>query len=856
MRALLLAVLSAATFAIAQEAAVAPAGPGVAQFLTAIEPRELGPTTMGGRIMDIAVFERDKRIFYVGVSGGGVWKTESGGIKLEPVFDKQSLISVGALALSQKDPNVVWAGTGEPSSRNSTLFGNGLYKTTDGGKTWAHMGLKDSKQIGKIAIHPKNDDVVLVAALGHLWGPNDERGLYRTEDGGKSWRRVIDAGPKAGAVDVAFDPKDPNVVLAATWERVRMPHDFVSRGPGSALWRSTDGGKTFSKVTKGLPEGPLGRIGISFHRADPRLVAVTVDAKQGGVFVSQDRGASWEFRNRLNPRPFYFSTPQFDPVDKNRIYLLGVNFHASDDQGKSFRELSIRAHPDHHAIWVDPDDNAHFIIGNDGGLNETRDRGRSWRMFDSMAIGQFYAVAVDMRKPYYVYGGLQDNGSWGGPTQTQQGGVSAWHWYGIGGGDGFHVQVEPEDWEWVYAESQGGALQRLNQVTGESGFIRPRPPQGEQYRFNWSSPLHISPHNSSTLYFGANKLFKSTDRGKNWKVMSPDLTTDDKEKQKPPQGDSVDSGAERHCTIITIGESPVKPGVLWVGTDDGLVQLSTDDGSTWKEVSGKLPGAPKGTWVSRVRPSKFKEGRCYVTLDGHRNNDYSPYVYVTEDMGETWTKITDGLEEDDSCYVIEEGRLNEDLLYLGTERGLLVSMDRGKSWTRFTTGSYPNARVDDLVVHPREMDLVVGTHGRSIWILPTQPLEQLKADDLKKDVVVTVPRTVYFMGRVSPPSPWGNESYASRNTQPGTTVAYYLREATDKKVVVQFLDASGKEVAKLDGTGKAGLNAVNWRPGRRNLGARSGDFTVVVKVGDAEHRTALRVEDLTWRYDRENAVGN
>jgi hypothetical protein len=434
--------------------------------------------------------------------------------------------------------------------------------------------------------------------------------------------------------------------------------------------------------------------------------------------------------------------------------------------------------------------------------------------------------------------------------------VSAWHWYGVGGGDGFHVQVEPEDWEWLYAESQGGALQRLNQKTGESAFIRPRPPQGETYRFNWSSPLIISPHNSSVIYFGGNRLFKSVDRGRNWKVMSPDLTTNDKSKLNPPQGDSVDSGAEEHCTIVTVSESPLRPGWLWIGTDDGLLHVSTDDGATWREVSSRLPEAPKGTWVSRVRASRFNEGRCYVTLDGHRKNDYEPYVYVTEDMGESWTKITSGLEADDSCYVIEEGRLNEALLFLGTERGLLVSVDRGKSWVRYSTGAYPNVRVDDLVVHPREMDLVVGTHGRSIWLVPTMSLEHLDEKSLEKDVHVCPPRPVYILGRVTNPSPWSADRYASRNTQPGTTVFYHLKAGTDKKVVVTIVDTAGKEVAKLDGTSNSGLNAVHWRPNRRTAGGRTGDFTVVVRVGDDEHRVSLRVEDLTNRYDKDNAVGH
>lgn len=829
------------------------------QILGAITPRELGPTTMGGRVTSIAVFEKEPRIFYVGTASGGVWKTENAGRTMVPVSDKLPTLSIGAVAVNPRDPNDVWMGTGEATSRNSTCIGEGLYHSTDGGKNWTLVGFQDARQFSRIAIDPSNPNTILVAALGNLWGDNAERGLYKSTDAGKTWKKVIDKGPKVGIIDVAYNPKNPKVVLAATWQRLRLAYNFYSRGTENAIYRSTDGGEKWTRVTKGMPAGELGRIGLSCMTNNPKVWVATIDAKEGGTFRSEDEGQSWSKMSNTNDRPFYFSLPVQDPMDENRVYHAATDFRFSDDKGKTFKNMpGMQVHPDFHAVWINPSDNKHILVGNDGGVAQSRDRGASWEFLGTMRIGQFYAVAVDMRKPYWVYGGAQDNGSWGGPTQTRNGGVAYHHWISVGGGDGFYVEVDPEDWRTIYSESQGGAIMRINVETGETRGIRPSPqalgePQGTRYRFNWCSPIYISPHNHATLYFGGNKLFKSVNRGDKWKAVSPDLTTNDPEKQKPVVGDAIQSGAETHCTIITISESPLKQGVLWAGTDDGLIQVSQDDGVTWKEVSANLPGAPKGTWVSRVEASHFKEGRCFVTLDGHRANDYKPYVYMTDDYGATWTELK-GIPDNNPCYVVKEGLRNEDLLFVGTEFGLFISLDRGATWSKYSTGAFPNVRIDDLEIHPRELDLAVATHGRAFWTVNVSALEQLTKANRDKDNYLCDPQTVYNIGRLNGEgyTPFGE--FSSRNTQPGTTIYYWLKAAATDKVTVSILDARGNEVAKLDGKNTAGLNSVSWSPrggGRRGgqQGAQSArqstDYSVVMKLGDKEvSRTSVRVEYL------------
>lgn len=847
---------SAAAFCQSEQAGAASP---TAQMLGVLPPRALGPTTMAGRISDLAVYEKEPRIFYVATASGGLWKTSNGGITIDPAFFKERTAALGSAAVDQDDPNHVWVGTGEQNNRNSTSWGDGVYRSTDGGKTWSHMGLKETRHIGEIVLHPKNKDTVYVAAMGNLWGPSKERGVYKTTDGGKTWQLILKtANDLTGVVELVMDPKNPDTLLAASYERRRWAYKWQSGGEGTAIYKTTNGGKSWKMITKGIPAGPKGRIGMSYFRRDPRIVVACIEhEKESGIYRSTDGGDSWTRVNNLNPRPFYFSKIRQDPNDEDRIYMPGVNFHYSVNKGQTFRVLPMNIHVDHHALWINPSDSSHMINGNDGGIGQTRDRGESWEMVNSMDIGQFYAIAVDMRKPYYVYGGLQDNGSWGGPTQQPiNGAVKYTDWYQVGGGDGFHVQVEPGDWRVVYSMSQGGALSRLNQQTGQRAFIRPRPPQGETYRFNWSSPLIISPHNDATIYFGGNRLFKSVNRGDAWKVISPDLSTNNESKiisRTNPSGGVTkeDTGAERHCTIITISESPRQQGVVWVGTDDGLVWVTKDDGTTWTNVTANVPGLPSGTWVSRVSASAHVDGRAYATFDGHRNDDYKPYVFTTEDFGATWTPIFAGLGENDSCYVIKEGLRNPDLLIVGTELGMYISMDRGATFAKYISGTFGTVRTDDVVIHPREFDLVVGTHGRSLWIVPINALEQLTAENRAKDVFLAKPATAYGLGFGQGGWFGGDRDFASANTQPSGRIEYWLKAATTEKVSVQILNADGTVVATLDGTGNQGLNSVTWRPRGR---LATSDYGVLLKVGDKEFRSSIRYEDLSRNTDPNNAV--
>ncbi len=826
-------------------------------LLSAIAPREMGPTVMGGRISDLAVYEKEPRIFYVGTASGGVWKTVNGGITMEPLFQREGTASVGAVAVYERDPDIVWVGTGEPQSRNSTAIGGGVYMSDDGGKTWDFKGLKETRQISKVLIDPKDPDKVYVAALGHLWGSNEERGVYKTTDGGDTWEKVLYIDEWTGIIDMVMDPKDSGDIICAAWQRRRWPYRWASGGPSSAIYKTTNGGEDWKKVTKGIPETDMGRIGLSVMENSPKTWIATIENKEeGGVYRSTDRGDSWEKINSLNPRPFYFSRPTADPTDKDRIYVPATQFHVSDDAGKTFKTANINVHVDYHAMWINPDDNNHLIVGSDGGVSQSRDRGLTWEHINNMSLGQFYAIGVDMRKPYWVYGGLQDNGSWGAPTQSREGGIRYSDWIFVSGGDGFDVLVDPEDWRTIYSESQGGALQRTNILTGERKFIRPRAPQGERYRFNWKAPIHISPHNSKTLYFGGNKLFKSVDRGENWEVISPDLTTNDKEKQNSRAGVTPeDTGAERHTTIYTISESPLKRGLLYVGTDDGLLQVSKTDGDDWSEESFGIPDLPAATWVSRVMASHHEEGRAYAVFDGHRNDDYKPYIYVTEDEGSTWTSITAGLPDDLPVRVIAEGRQNEDLLIIGTEYGMYFSLDRGGSWTKYMQGSFGTVRVDDLEIHPRELDLVVGTHGRSIFILPLSPLEQLTADRREEDSYLCKPQTMYKLGFVNRQWFGGDRDFVAQNSQPNGQIFYHLKEKTEERVSIKIYTVDDREIASLNGKGGAGLNSVTWRPSRRTP-AGNGEFTVVLVIGEEEVGvTSIKVEDLSIGSDPNNSIG-
>jgi photosystem II stability/assembly factor-like uncharacterized protein len=718
------------------------------------------------------------------------------------------------------------------------------------------MGLGATMHISRILVDPRNEDTVYVGGLGRLWGASDERGVYKTTDGGKTWQRLLFVNDLTGPIDMIMDPSNPNTLIVAMWERLRKAYDWTSGGEGTGLYKSTDGGRTWRKITRGLPQGgKIGRIGLDYFRRNPKVVIATIEhgdtnaegrrVSESGTYRSTDGGESWTKVNSLNPRPFYFSMPKQDPLDENRIYVPAVQMHVSDDKGGTFRIMRTDVHVDHHAMWINPADSNHLIIGQDGGVAQSRDRGAKWEHINSMPLGQYYGIAFDMRKPYHVYGGLQDNGSWGIPTQTRRGGVAFWDAYNVGGGDGFHVQVDPTDWSTLYSESQGGVIARLNLRTGERRGIRPAI-QGERLRFNWSSPFILSPHNPSVIYFGANRLFMSVNRGDAWTAISPDLTTNDPAKQRPGANSATpeNTGAEAHCTIITISESPRLFGLLWVGTDDGLVHLTRDGGKTWENVTPNIPGLPANTWCSRVTASRWDTARAYATFDGHRSNDFKPYVYVTEDFGKTWKPLTSGLPDYDSVYVIKEGEKNPDLLYLGSEMSLRISLDRGQTWSRVRNG-FPTVAVHDLAVHPRELDLVIGTHGRSIWTMNVSHLEQLSAENRAKDAFLCDPQAVLLMGRNIGGAGDGHRIWMAPNTQPGTQIGYHLKEEVQGGVKIQISDPAGRLTQDLNGPGKAGLNVVLWNGRIRNRLADPGEYRVILTVNGTEYVTSVKVEEAT-----------
>ncbi|MBS1716171.1 MAG: hypothetical protein JSS72_00385 [Armatimonadetes bacterium] len=817
----------------------APAGPppSLETLLAPLSARQLGPATMGGRIADIAVYEKDPRTFFVASASGGLWRTDNAGTTFTPIFEQQPSASMGCVSVQQDNPNIIWVGTGECASRNSVAWGDGIYKTTDCGKTWANLGLKETQHIARILIDPSNPDHVTVAALGHLWDYNKERGIYQTTDGGKTWKRTLFIDDKTGIIDLVQDPSNSKTMLCAAWQRLRQPWTFLNGGPGSGIYKSTDGGATWKKITAGLPTGPMGRIGLTVSRQDPKLWIATVEAQGGGVFRSKDGGDTWEQMSKFNPRPFYFSRPLIDPIDSNRVYFAGVNFHYSDDQGKTVRTMNPSVHVDYHAIWVDPTNNNTILVGEDGGVGRSRDRGAKWEFVNNLPIGQYYQAAFDLRRPYWIYGGLQDNGSWGIPTQSKYGGVTFWHSMNISGGDGFYCQVDATAPNIVYSESQGGALYRTDLKTGDSKFVQPKI-KGEKLRFNWNTPYITSKFKPQTLFFGANRLMKSEDRGETWNPISPDLTTDNKDKQKPGLGSVFpeNTGAESHCTIVALSESPLKEGVLWAGTDDGNLQLTLDGGKTWTNVVGNVKGLPKNTWCSRVVASKFAEGKAYALFDGHRTNDFKPYGYVTADFGKTWNPITNGIPDGDSLYALSEGDKNPDLIFLGSEFGLYISIDGGDHWTRYK-GNFPTVAVHDLKFHPVEHDLIMATHGRSIWTLDGTALDQLDKTTRTSDVVLLSPRDILNVPVIGDRFGVGDRDFFIPNTQPrGIFYFYAIKDGLGEATIVVNDKAGKREFYREKTTAKAGLNVFSM-----GTHLDPGDYNVKLTLAGKDYTTNVHV---------------
>ena len=840
-------------------------------IIDGLQWRCIGPANMGGRIDDFAVVEKNPHIIYVATASGGVWKTINNGVTWEPIFDDQSTSTTGDVTVAPSNPDIVWVGTGEPNNRQSSSWGNGVYKTTDGGQTWKNMGLRDTHHIGRIIIHRTDPDIVYVAALGHLWGSNPERGLFKTTDGGQTWVKAKFIDENTGFVDVAMDPESPTTLYAAAYQRRRRAWGFNGGGPGSGLYKTTDGGQTWVKLTKGLPNGVTGRIGIDIYRSNPNIVYAIIEHQKGGVFRSEDKGLTWRRMSSTNPRPMYYSQIRIDPNNDQRIWVLGARMYVSEDGGKNFRTDYVREiHGDHHAMWINPQNSDHMIVGSDGGIYLSYDRGRTWDFVNSLPLGQFYEVGFDMRDPYYIYGGLQDNGSWGGPSATfYRVGITNEDWFRIGGGDGFYVQVDPADHTIIYAESQNGNLFRFGLKTGESKSIRPQSEdEKETYRFNWNCPILISPHDSQTIYYGGNKLFKSSDRGETW-VASIDLTTQQDRDKLPLMGVLSDEnilsrndGIDDYGDIITASESPLKEGLLYVGTDDGNLQVSRDGGKTWKNVIDKVIGLPKYTYVSRVVASHFDEGTAYATFDGHRNDDFKAYVFVTGDYGESWKSISSNLPEGGVVNVIREHPRNPNLLFVGTERGAYLSIDKGQKWVRIKS-NLPIVPVDDIAIHPRENDLIFGTHGRSIWVLDDiTPLERLTKDVLASSSHLFDIREATTFNPYNHKGNLGHKLFVAPNPPLGAVISYYLKEKVKENVNIVIQDKEGKEIREIKGPKEAGINRIHWnlrykqpvQPLGGEMGrwfriqapyVLPGEYKVTLKVSDQEIAKTVKIRGDT-----------
>lgn len=785
----------------------------------AIEARSIGPAVMGGRITAIEGVNNSPKIIYVGTAGGGIWKSTTSGFTFEPIFEKHPQ-SIGCLTIDQNKPETIWVGTGESNMRNSVAIGQGIYKTTDAGRNWTRMGLENSEHIAKIVLHPTDANTLFVAVPGKLWSDSPDRGLYKTSDGGKTWEKILYTDEKTGCADIIMDPRNPDVLLASMWQFRRTPYSFVSGGPGSALYKSTDGGKTWRKLSNGLPSGEFGRIALALAPSAPDNMLAIVESEKTSLLISADGGESWKYQSansNVTARPFYFSTLVVDPKDPKRVYRPAFSFSTSTDGGYSFSEASNAGgwvHSDHHALWINPNNTSHLYLGTDGGVYMSLDQGVTWTHLNTLPVSQFYHVQIDQKSPYRVYGGLQDNGSWRGPSQSPSG-IENRDWDNVGGGDGFWVQPDALDPEIVFSESQGGEVAKTNLHTNQSQFVKPQLTKGEdKHRWNWNTPLVKGEKNPQTLYIGAQYLFKTNDRGHSWTRISPDLTTNDKEKQKQAESGGVtvdNTSAENHCTIFSIGPSPIDENLIYVGTDDGNIQVTRDGGKSWELVSKNIQGVPAGTWVSRVTPSRFDRNVVYASFDNHAYGDMKTYAAKSTDGGKTWVNISGDKVLQGYAHVIIEDIENKDLLFLGTEFGLYISADGGQTWVLYKSKLPEYVAVRDMVIHPKTNDLVLATHGRGIFIIDDiSPLRRLNAEVLQKDAALLPTRpTAVTSGHYGSAFP-NTDSYAGPNASEIATIQYYLKERPNEDVTVEILDPTGKVVATMPGTKRKGINFVRW----------------------------------------------
>lgn len=838
------AILISATSIEAQPARASTAKPAPATafntatydsvMLSEFAWRPIGPAVTSGRVVDLAVDDGPGakaegnvgKLMYAAAASGGVWKSTNAGTTWEPIFDKEGSSSIGDIAIASTNPGIVWVGTGESNNQRSSSWGDGVYKSENGGKTWQHMGLRSSQHIGRIVMHPTNPNIVYVASVGPLWASGGDRGLYKTTDGGKTWKQMLQISEHTGVTDVVLDPTNPDVLYAAAFQRQRKAYSFVGGGPESGIYKSTDAGATWTKLTEGLPKGDIGRIGLDVSQSQPRTLYATLETRTTEVYRSDDYGASWTKQGTYSQFPWYMGQIRVDPQNPDRVYLLGVPLFVSEDGGLTNRAIGTSAHVDYHAMWIDPTNPDHFVVGNDGGVYISYDRGATMDFVGNLPIAQYYAIETDNRLPfYYVYGGLQDNNSWAGPSQTRnRQGITSNDWFVTVGGDGFYSAVDPTDPTVVYAESQNGGIIRYDVNTGEQKSIQPQAKFGEKnLRYNWSVPIVISPHDHNTVYFGAQYFFRSPNRGDSWEQMGGDLTRQlDRNKLllmgKVWGNDAVarHAGTADFGNISTIDESPLRRGLIYVGTDDGLIQVTRDSGATWTKIE-KFPGVPDMTYVSRVVASAHSEGTVYATLDGHRSNDFKAYVLKSADYGKTWTSIASNLPAS-SVQVIREHPRVPSLLFVGNEIGAYYSGDGGRTWTRLRY-NLPTVPVHDIKIQPRENDLVIGTHGRGIFIIDDiTPLVRLAEADRSMTYLFPVkPVTLFnynnsFPGGVSGAGSLGERSYSAPNPPFGATLTYYMKDSVPKgrTLSLAVFDSTGKRIRDLTVNSKRGLHRATW----------------------------------------------
>ncbi len=791
-----------------------------------MEPRNIGPGGMSGRVTAIDVVTDNPDIMYVGTASGGLWKSTSGGIKWDPIFDNELTASIGAVAIQQSNPSVIWVGTGEGNPRNSLNGGYGIYKSLDGGKSWISMGLENTRHIHRVLIDPTNPDVVYVGAIGSPWGEHPERGVFKTTDGGKSWNKILFANNKTGVADMVMDPTNPNKLLVAMWEHKRDPWFFKSGGEGSSLQMTHDGGQTWKKLTDkdGLPKGELGRIGLSIAPGSPNVVYALIESKKNALYRSDDGGFNWKKVNDksdIGNRPFYYSDIHVDPENENRVFSVFTYVNVSEDGGKNFDQLmgaygvDNGVHPDHHAWWIHPNNGKFMMDGNDGGLNITKDGGKTWRFIGNLPVAQFYHINVDNEFPYNVYGGMQDNGSWRGPAYVwRDQAIRNSYWQEISFGDGFDVVPDRDDSQYGWSMSQQGSVSRYDWKTGNNYGVKPTHPDPDMMlRFNWNSAINIDPFDNSTIYFGSQFVHKSTDKGLTWEVISPDLTTNDPEKQKQSEsgGLSMDAtGAENFTTILVIEPSPAERDMFWVGTDDGRVHYTQNGGESYTEVSKNLNGLPEGSWIVQIKASQKNKGEALLVANDYRRFNYTPYAYRTTNYGKTWTRIVDENDAQSYALSIIEDPEEPNLMFLGTDDGLYVSINAGNDWQKWTKG-FPTTSVKDLVIHPREQDLVIGTFGRAAWVLDDiRPLRAIARDKstLSRKLQLFTPPTAYQASYQQPTGSRfpGDAEYGGENRKSGAPISYFFTKVEEekKKEVDNEEDESEPDKSEED------ENAVKW----------------------------------------------